>query len=138
MQADYTNDYYRRALIFSMAIPLLICDDSNMARKQVAKALPEGWDVSISYASNGLEALAAIRQGKGEMVFLDLTMPEMDGFGVLETIRKEDLKSVVIVISGDIQPVARDRVLQLGAIDFIKKPVSQEKLLQTLETYGLL
>jgi CheY-like chemotaxis protein len=109
-----------------------------MARKQVAKALPEGWDVSISYASNGLEALAAIRQGKGEMVFLDLTMPEMDGFGVLETIRKEDLKSVVIVISGDIQPVARDRVLQLGAIDFIKKPVSQEKLLQTLETYGLL
>lgn len=109
-----------------------------MARKQVAKALPEGWDVSISYASNGLEALAAIRQGKGEMVFLDLTMPEMDGFGVLETIRKEDLKSVVIVISGDIQPVARDRVLQLGAIDFIKKPVNQEKLLQILETYGLL
>ncbi len=109
-----------------------------MARKQVAKALPQGWDVSISYASNGLEALAAIRQGKGEMVFLDLTMPEMDGFGVLETIRKEDLKSVVIVISGDIQPVARDRVLQLGAIDFIKKPVNQEKLLQILETYGLL
>lgn len=109
-----------------------------MARKQVAKALPEGWDVRISYASNGLEALAAIRQGKGEMVFLDLTMPEMDGFGVLETIRKEDLKSVVIVISGDIQPVARDRVLQLGAIDFIKKPVNQEKLLQILETYGLL
>lgn len=121
-----------------MAIPLLICDDSNMARKQVAKALPEGWDVSISYASNGLEALAAIRQGKGEMVLLDLTMPEMDGFGVLETIRKEELKSVVIVISGDIQPVARDRVLQLGAIDFIKKPVSQEKLRQTLETYGLI
>lgn len=121
-----------------MAIPLLICDDSNMARRQLVKALPEGWDVSISYASNGLEALAAIRQGKGEMVFLDLTMPELDGFGVLAAIREEDLKSVVIVISGDIQPLARDRVLQLGAIDFIKKPISQEKLRQTLETFGLL
>jgi two-component system chemotaxis response regulator CheY len=121
-----------------MAIPLLICDDSNMARRQLVKALPEGWDVSISYASNGLEALAAIRQGKGEMVFLDLTMPELDGFGVLKTIREEDLKSLVIVISGDIQPLARDRVMQLGAIDFIKKPVSQEKLRQTLETFGLL
>lgn len=121
-----------------MAIPLLICDDSQMARKQVAKSLPEGWDVSITYASNGLEALAAIRQGKGEMVFLDLTMPEMDGFGVLETIRKEDLKSVVIVISGDIQPVARERVLQLGAIDFIKKPINGDKLKSTLQTYGLL
>lgn len=109
-----------------------------MARKQIVKALPEGWDVSISYASNGLEALAAIREGKGEMVFLDLTMPEMDGFRVLETIRDEDLKSVVIVISGDIQPVARERVMQLGAIDFIKKPVNQDKLRQTLETFGLL
>jgi two-component system chemotaxis response regulator CheY len=109
-----------------------------MARKQIVKALPEGWDVSISYASNGLEALAAIRAGKGEMVFLDLTMPEMDGFRVLEAIRDEDLKSVVIVISGDIQPVARERVLQLGAIDFIKKPINQDKLKQTLETFGLL
>lgn len=121
-----------------MAIPLLICDDSNMARRQLVKALPEGWDVSISYASNGLEALAAIRQGKGEMVFLDLTMPELDGFRVLEAIRDEDLKSVVIVISGDIQPVARERVMQLGAIDFIKKPINQDKLRHTLETYGLL
>src|SRR5690554_4812205 len=115
-----------------MSIPLLICDDSNMARKQVAKALPPGWDVSISYASNGHEALAAIRQGKGEMVFLDLTMPELDGFRVLEAIRDEDLKSVVIVISGDIQPVARERVMQLGAIDFIKKPINQDKLRHTL------
>ena len=49
-------------------------------------------------------------------------MPEMDGFEVLENIRKKDLKSVVIVISGDIQPQARDRVMALGALDFIKNP----------------
>ena len=121
-----------------MAIPLLICDDSNMARKQVARSLPKNWDVDITFASNGLEAVEAIRQGKGEMMFLDLTMPQMDGFGVLETIRDENLKSIVIVISGDIQPVARERVMQLGAIEFIKKPVSPEKLAETLETYGLL
>jgi CheY-like chemotaxis protein len=67
-----------------MAIPLLICDDSNMARKQVARSLPDGWDVDITFATNGVEGLSAIREGKGEMVFLDLTMPEMDGYGVLE------------------------------------------------------
>lgn len=121
-----------------MAIPLLICDDSQMARKQIVKSLPEGWDVDVSYASNGLEALQAIRQGKGDMVLLDLTMPELDGFGVLEAIRKDDLNCIVIVISGDIQPIARERVMQLGAIDFIKKPISPEKLRQTLETFGLL
>ncbi len=121
-----------------MPIPLLICDDSNMARKQVLRSLPEGWDVEITLAENGVEGLAAIRAGKGEMVFLDLTMPLMDGYEVLEHIRKEGLKSVVIVISADIQPEARERVLKLGALEFIQKPIDNEKLQGTLRTFGLL
>lgn len=121
-----------------MTIPLLICDDSNMARKQVARSLPDHWEVDITFATNGAEGLQAIREGKGEMVFLDLTMPVMDGFGVLEHVKAEDLNSVVIVISGDIQPEARDRVKSLGALEFIKKPVNKDKLHSVLQTYGLL
>lgn len=121
-----------------MSTPLLICDDSNMARKQVARALPKDWDVEISFAANGHEALAAIRAGQGDVVLLDLTMPEMDGYQVLEAVAAERLKCLVIVISGDIQPVARERVIALGAVDFIKKPVSAAALQQTLHTYGLL
>lgn len=120
-----------------MPIPLLICDDSNMARKQVLRSLPDGWDVEVTLATNGVEGLDAIRAGKGEMVFLDLTMPEMDGYGVLEQIRAEGLKSVVIVISADIQPQARERVIKLGALDFIQKPINGEKLLHTLKQFGL-
>lgn len=121
-----------------MTIPLLICDDSNMARKQVARSLPDGWDVDISYATNGVEGIEAVRNGQGEMLFLDLTMPEMDGYEVLEAIKAESLKSVVIVISGDIQPEARERVLKLGALEFIKKPINKEKLTSVLEMFGLL
>lgn len=121
-----------------MAIPLLICDDSMMARKQVARSLPPGWDVDISYATNGVEGLQAIREGKGEMVFLDLTMPEMDGYQVLEAVRDEGHKSIIIVISGDIQPTAKARVVQLGALDFIQKPVNPTSLAETLRTYGLI
>lgn len=121
-----------------MPIPLLICDDSNMARKQVARSLPPDWDVDITFATNGLEGLQAIREGKGEMLFLDLTMPELDGYGVLDAIKSEGLKSVVIVISADIQPEARDRVIKAGALDFIRKPVSVEKLTEILSKYGLL
>ena len=121
-----------------MAIPLLICDDSNMARKQVKKSLPADWAVDITFATNGVEGLQAIRDGKGEMVFLDLTMPELDGFGVLEAIKSESLKAVVIVISGDIQPQAKERVQALGALDFIQKPINAEKLHLTLEKFGLL
>jgi len=121
-----------------MAIPLLICDDSKMAQKQVLRSLPSGWDVDVSYASNGVEALDAIRNGKAEMMFLDLTMPELDGYGVLETVKKEELNTVVIVISGDIQPEAIERVKALGALEFIKKPIDADKLCAVLETYGLL
>ena len=121
-----------------MTIPLLICDDSNMARKQVSRALPLDWDVDVTYATNGLEGLDAIREGRGEMVFLDLTMPELDGYAVLEAIRDEGLKCVVIVISADIQPEARERVMRLGALEFIQKPINSEKLLDVLEEYGLM
>ena len=121
-----------------MTIPLLICDDSLMARKQVARSLPPDWDVDITYATNGAEGLQAIRAGKGEMVFLDLTMPEVDGYQVLETVKAEGLNAMIIVISGDIQPEAQARVSALGAMDFIKKPVSPEKLIETLKRFGLL
>ncbi|HCS63640.1 MAG TPA: response regulator [Cellvibrio sp.] len=121
-----------------MATPLLICDDSMMARKQVARSLPEDWDVDITFATNGVEGIQAIREGKGEMVFLDLTMPEMDGYQVLEAVKAEGLDAMIIVISGDIQPTAHTRVTQLGAIDFIQKPINPEKLVATLKKFGLI
>lgn len=120
-----------------MSLPLLVVDDSSFARKQVIKALPKGWEVEVSQASHGEEALELISQGKGEVVLLDLTMPVMDGYGVLEEIRARDLPAVVIVISGDIQPEAEARVKKLGALAFVKKPLETDNLLTVLSDFGL-
>ena len=120
-----------------MSTKLLICDDSNMARKQVARSLPDNWDVDISFATNGFEAIDAIKAGKGDVLLLDLNMPEMDGYEVLEAIVKEDLNTLTIVISGDIQSTAHKRVTSLGALDFIQKPVSKQKLTEILLQYGV-
>lgn len=120
-----------------MSTSLLICDDSNMARKQVARSLPDGWEVDITFATNGVEGVEAIKAGKGDVLLLDLNMPEMDGYQVLEAILKEDLPTLVIVISGDIQPEAHERVKSLGALDFIKKPVDKNKLTEILSMYGV-
>ena len=87
---------------------------------------------------NRVEGIEAIREGKGDIVLLDLTMPNMDGFGVLEIIRREDLPAMVIVVSGDIQPEARKRVLDLGALAFIEKPIDTDKARQVLTEYGIL
>ena len=119
-------------------IPLLVCDDSIMARKQVLRALPADWPVSVTEAGNGREAMDAIRRGLGQVVLLDLTMPEMDGYQVLSALRAEGLKALVIVISGDIQEEAVRRVLELGALAFLKKPFDENELRQTLSQLGLL
>ena len=120
-----------------MSLPIVIADDSLLARKVLTKALPPGWDVDISYASNGAEALALTRSGRAAVLFLDLTMPSLTGFQVLEAIRREDLNTFVIVVSADVQPLAQQRVRALGAMAFVAKPVSSVALLPILKEYGL-
>jgi chemotaxis protein CheY-P-specific phosphatase CheC/ActR/RegA family two-component response regulator len=120
-----------------MTTKLLICDDSNMALKQVARSLPDGWDVEISFAANGAEGIEAIKAGKGDVLLLDLNMPVMDGYQVLEAILAQDLPTLTIVISGDIQPEAHQRVTSLGALGFIQKPVNKDILTQVLSSYGI-
>ncbi|MCO7227179.1 response regulator [Pleionea sp. CnH1-48] len=121
-----------------MTIPVTICDDSNLARKQMARALPPEWDVSITFAKHGQEGIEAIENGLGEVLFLDLTMPVKDGYEVLEHIREHDLNTMVIVVSGDVQPTARERVKSLGALEFIKKPIKGDQIAMILEEFGLL
>ena len=120
-----------------MTTPVLICDDSSVARKQLARSLPADWDIEISFAGHGEEALEQIKKGVGDIMFLDLNMPVMDGYETLEHILKHDLSTMVIVVSGDIQPEARARVKALGAIEFIKKPVDTDALPILLEQFGL-
>jgi chemotaxis protein CheY-P-specific phosphatase CheC len=104
----------------------------------MARALPKNWNAEVTFAFDGRNALEKLRAGAGELLFLDLNMPEMDGYEVLDAIRKEDLPVLTIVVSGDIQPEARARVRKLGAIEFIKKPTDTDLVLKLLQDYGFL
>ena len=111
-----------------MVAAVLICDDSNLARKQMARALPAEWQQNIQFAGHGGEALDILQRQSIDLLFLDLNMPILDGYQVLAAIQQQQLSVKTIVVSGDIQPEARERVLSYGALDFIKKPVDQNKL----------
>lgn len=121
-----------------MPIPVTVVDDSKISRKMVIRALPSDWNIELTQAENGFEALDAYRTGKAEIMFLDLTMPEMDGYEVLEILQKEALNTFVVVISADIQPEAQERVKKLGAMAFIKKPVKTESITEVLKQYGII
>ncbi|GAA4495369.1 response regulator [Pseudaeromonas paramecii] len=116
---------------------VLICDDSAFARKQLARALPADWPIKLHQAGNGQEGLEQILSGHGDLVFLDLTMPIMDGYEVLKALQEQGIRSRVIVVSGDIQPAAYETVMSLGALAFIQKPCSADKLLGLLLELGV-
>lgn len=120
-----------------MSLNVLICDDSSFARRQMARAIPEDWDVNLHYAENGEQALALIRAGKVDLTFLDLNMPVLDGYQTMAQIREHDLPTMVIVVSGDVQAQARERMKAMGALDFIAKPVDTSKLSELLRQYGI-
>lgn len=121
-----------------MSSNILICDDSGVARKQLAKFLPEDWDVTVYFAEHGEDALDKLQTQDIALMFLDLNMPILDGYHTLERMQEQKIDTKVIVVSGDIQKQALERVLALGAIDFLKKPASREKIKETLEKNHLL
>lgn len=103
----------------------------------MARSLPVDWDIVIDYAENGVEGLRLLSEGKGDILFLDLNMPEMDGYQVLNAIREQELSTMVIVVSGDVQPEAYQRVISLGALDFVKKPVNSDQIQNIFHKYGI-
>lgn len=117
-------------------LSVLICDDSLVARKQVAKCLPQDMEVAIHFAKHGEEAIQALCEGKGDLLLLDLNMPVLDGYGTLKQINEQQLPTKTIVISGDIQAEAKTRVANLGAIDFIQKPVEPATLESILRKHN--
>lgn len=121
-----------------MALRVLVVDDSNIARKVLIKELNANLQAEIQQAKNGIEGLTLIQTFKPHVTFLDLTMPEMDGYTLLETIFGVDHRSCIIVVSADIQPKAAQRVQALGATAFLKKNVSWGEIAPVLREQGIL
>ena len=118
---------------------VLICDDSNMARKQVLRSLPEELSVDVTLATNGLEALEVLKNKHIDIMFLDLTMPELDGIGVLQSLKNNNSNNcAVFVISADVQPEMQSKVLELGAKVFMRKPLQVDVLVNNLKEHGFL
>lgn len=120
-----------------MGLKVIVCDDSKFARNQLIRVIPKSVISELHQASNGEEAMQLLHEGKGELLFLDLTMPIMDGFQVLEAIKQQNIDVMKIVVSGDIQQQVADIVNKYNVLAFIKKPMNPEELQQILSNYGL-
>ena len=104
----------------SSKIRTLIVDDEPLARSNISVLLRLDPGVEIvSECGSGAEALAEIRRAKPDLVFLDVQMPECDGFDVLEMLGKDLPPAVVFVTAYDQHAL---RAFEAGALDYLLKP----------------
>ena len=115
---------------------VLIVDDSKTARIVCKKALPAGLTADLVEASGGREALEICRSQKIDLMFLDLTMPEVDGYTVLEQLQADATRPEVVIMSADVQTKAQERVKALGAAAFIGKPATLAAVAAVLKELG--
>ena len=110
-----------------MALSILVIDDSPIARTMLIRYLPTT-DCDIHEAVNGMDGIELFKQENPDLVFLDLTMPGLSGYEVLDELMALNPKAKVVVVSADVQEKAKQRVLNGGALDMLNKPPDPEKL----------
>ena len=109
---------------------ILIVDDTKLSRMTIKKRLPSAIKekATIREGANGNEAVSLYKEQRPDIVFLDLTMPDMDGFEALAYIREFDRDARVYVVTADIQAKSKEKVMNLGATGIEAKPISEERL----------
>jgi two-component system, LytTR family, response regulator len=112
-------------------IRTLIVDDESLARKKIRTLVEGEHDLEIiGECSNGLKAVAAIQKQTPDLIFLDVQMPGMDGFGVLEAIGTESMPAIIFVTAYDQYAL---RAFDVHALDYLLKPFDRVRFQTALE-----
>ena len=111
---------------------ILVVDDEETIREMLVTYLEtEGYDVGT--ADSGVTALQVIEEFKPQVVLLDIRMPDMDGLQCLRSIMKQNPDIAVVMMSGFVSEQIAKKTLELGAFDYINKPISLEHLMRILQ-----
>lgn len=109
-----------------MKINTLIVDDEPLARDRVKRFLRDEHDINIiGECGNGREAVAAIKDKKPDLVFLDIQMPEKNGFEVVKSLDAKSMPSVIFVTAYDQYAL---QAFDVHALDYLLKPFNRERL----------
>lgn len=112
----------------------LVVDDSKISRKWLIEMIPKKIveNAEIIEGCDGEEAIALFQKHQPDVLFLDITMPGINGFEALKRIREINADALVVMISADRQKSTKEKVLSLGASAIISKPIDEEEFRTTL------
>ena len=115
---------------------ILVVDDEIEVADFLCNFLKR-FKASSQKASNGLMALEEYDKIKPDWTFLDIKMPDMDGFEVLGKLKEKDPNVKVIMITGSEDKESQQKAKDMGAVDYIVKPIDLEELHAKIKTYIL-
>ncbi len=114
-----------------MSVRALIVDDEPLARQRLRTLLKGESDIElVGECADGQEAVAAIRELQPHLLFLDVQMPVLDGFGVLEALGSQQLPAVIFVTAYDSYAI---RAFEVNALDYLLKPFDRDRFRKALE-----
>ncbi len=116
-----------------MPISALIVDDEKLSREELQFLLKQVGDVEVvAQGSNGVEAVNLIREHNPDLVFLDVQMPGLDGFGVIKKLvdKKQPLPQIVFATAFDQYAV---KAFEVNAIDYLLKPFDKKRVQQSVQ-----
>src|SRR5256885_16724210 len=116
-----------------MPISTIIVDDEQLSREELSYLLKSVGDVEVvAQGSNGVEAIQLIREHNPELVFLDVQMPGLDGFGVIKKLvdKKYPMPQIVFATAFDQYAV---RAFEVNAVDYLLKPFDKKRVVQSVE-----
>ena len=116
-----------------MPLSTLIVDDEQLARDELAYLLKNIGDVEVvAQGKNGLEAVTLIREHNPDLVFLDVQMPGLDGFGVIKKLLDKKITLPKIVFSTAFDQYAV-RAFEVNAVDYLLKPFDRKRVAESVE-----
>src|SRR5215813_4374875 len=117
----------------AMSLSAVIVDDEQLARDELAYLLKNAGDVNVvAQGKNGLEAVNLIKEHNPDLVFLDVQMPGLDGFGVIKKLldKKIPLPKIIFATAFDQYAV---KAFEVNAIDYLLKPFDKKRVTQAID-----
>lgn len=109
-----------------MPMRVLIVDDEPIARRRISRLLKLEEDVEVvNEVGSGTDAVAAIREQRPDLVFLDVQMPDLDGFGVVSALQKEDAMPAIVFVTAYNEYAVK--AFDVNAVDYVLKPFDGER-----------
>lgn len=116
-----------------MAKKILVIDD-EFAIAQLIKLYLEDKGYSVDMALSGTEGVKMAKEKKPDIITLDIMMPEMNGFQVMEVLKKDpDTAKIPVILISVVGGPQKERGFRLGAVDFISKPIEEDNLFNSIK-----